>query len=264
MAFVSPRMSLKVWNAASDPYDHEQLADNFIKLDQHDHSQGRGTPIGGDGIQDGAITSVHIYPGSIGIDAIAEGSIDGDKLADGAVTADKLDPAALGIRLLSEGRTRAIEGLSGYQGFATIDMIDADGATDIDTFPRGTLIFTPISNARLAIGDLVPKLRLRVAAIANGVDPASILTFGFYPVNADGSGSNSLIPRNPTAGVQTPVSGSTVAVTPTDTVDPQGASAGFDVPVDGMYTFGVEFSAAVATNSVIHLYAALELYYEAP
>lgn len=53
---MTPRMSLKVWNAGSDPYDHEQLADNFLKLDIHDHSQGRGTQIPSAGIVDGAIT----------------------------------------------------------------------------------------------------------------------------------------------------------------------------------------------------------------
>src|SRR3954467_12444835 len=92
MGFVSPRMSLKIWNAGQDPYDHEQLADNWLKLDQHDHSQGRGTPIGSDGIREGAITSVHIYPGAIGADAIGQGAVGTDKIADEAVTWEKLDP----------------------------------------------------------------------------------------------------------------------------------------------------------------------------
>ena len=90
MAFVSPRMSLKIWNAASDPYDHEQLADNWRKLDLHDHSQGRGTQIAGDGISEGYITTVHIYPGSIGPDALADGAIGTGKLEDGSVTTEKL------------------------------------------------------------------------------------------------------------------------------------------------------------------------------
>lgn len=66
MAFVTPRMSLKVWNSTADAYSHEQLQDNFLKLDQHDHSQGRGTPIGGAGIKDGSIEARHIYPGTLG------------------------------------------------------------------------------------------------------------------------------------------------------------------------------------------------------
>jgi hypothetical protein len=58
-------MSLKVWNSAQDAYSHEQLADNFLKLDQHDHSSSKGTIITGAGIADGSIESRHIYPGTL-------------------------------------------------------------------------------------------------------------------------------------------------------------------------------------------------------
>lgn len=66
-------MSLKVWNSAADAYSHEQLADNFLKLDQHDHSQGRGSLIGGNGIRDGAISARHIFPGTLPPDVYSEG-----------------------------------------------------------------------------------------------------------------------------------------------------------------------------------------------
>jgi hypothetical protein len=70
MAFVSPRMSLKIWNDGSDPYDSAQLADNYLKLDQHDHSDGRGVQIGPEGIQDGAILARHVYPGTLTSDVL--------------------------------------------------------------------------------------------------------------------------------------------------------------------------------------------------
>jgi hypothetical protein len=56
MAYVTPRMSLKVWNSSSDPYDHEQLADNLLKLDSHDHTESRGTQIPTGGLADGSVT----------------------------------------------------------------------------------------------------------------------------------------------------------------------------------------------------------------
>lgn len=84
MAFVSPRMSLKVWNDPQDAYDHEQLGDNFLKLDQHDHSQGRGTQIGSGGIAEGAITSTHIFPGALGTVTLDDESVTQAKLAQGA------------------------------------------------------------------------------------------------------------------------------------------------------------------------------------
>jgi len=43
-------MSLRIWNLLLDPYDHEQLADNWAKVDAHDHSPGRGVLIPTEGI----------------------------------------------------------------------------------------------------------------------------------------------------------------------------------------------------------------------
>ena len=50
-------MSLRVWNLLLDPYDHEQLADNWAKVDAHDHSPGRGVLIPTEGIAKEAITN---------------------------------------------------------------------------------------------------------------------------------------------------------------------------------------------------------------
>lgn len=83
-------MSLRVWNSATDPYDHEQLAYNWLKVDQHDHAEGRGTPIPSAGLQDGAITENKIYPGSVGSSAIANGAITTTKVADSAITTPKV------------------------------------------------------------------------------------------------------------------------------------------------------------------------------
>jgi len=56
MATTSPSMGLKIWNLLADPYDHTQLADNWAKVDQHDHSEGKGVQIPTGGIADGAIS----------------------------------------------------------------------------------------------------------------------------------------------------------------------------------------------------------------
>jgi hypothetical protein len=47
---TSAKMSLRIWNLLLDPYDHEQLADNWAKVDAHDHSPGRGVLIPTEGI----------------------------------------------------------------------------------------------------------------------------------------------------------------------------------------------------------------------
>lgn len=49
-------MGLRVWDQLNDPYDNTQQADNWARVDYHDHTPGRGTQIPTDGIEDGAIT----------------------------------------------------------------------------------------------------------------------------------------------------------------------------------------------------------------
>lgn len=49
-------MGLRIWNLLLDPYDHEQLADNWAKVDAHDHSPGRGVLIPTEGIAFEAIS----------------------------------------------------------------------------------------------------------------------------------------------------------------------------------------------------------------
>lgn len=57
MAATAPNMGLKIWNLLTDPYDHSQLASNWAKVDQHDHTTGKGVPIPTGGIAEGAIST---------------------------------------------------------------------------------------------------------------------------------------------------------------------------------------------------------------
>jgi hypothetical protein len=94
---TSPNMGLKIWNLQSDPYNSDQLAENFAKVDNHDHSNGRGLQINGSsGIVDGSITSAKL---ASGVQATPlDGSVTTAKIVNTAVTADKLaDAARLGL-----------------------------------------------------------------------------------------------------------------------------------------------------------------------
>ena len=65
MATTAPNMGLKVWNLLNDPYDHSQLADNWAKVDQHNHTEGKGVQIPTAGIENGAISGSKIGAGQI-------------------------------------------------------------------------------------------------------------------------------------------------------------------------------------------------------
>lgn len=56
MAATTPNMGLKVWNLLTDSFDHTQQAENWAKVDQHNHAEGKGIKIPTGGIEDGAIS----------------------------------------------------------------------------------------------------------------------------------------------------------------------------------------------------------------
>lgn len=59
---TTPFLGLVVWNLAEDPYSRTQLASNLNKIDNHDHSNGKGKRIPTAGLTDGAITYAKLDP----------------------------------------------------------------------------------------------------------------------------------------------------------------------------------------------------------
>jgi hypothetical protein len=254
MAYVTPRMSLKVWNSASDPYDHEQLADNFLKLDQHDHSSGRGVKIGAGGLQDFAIGSNHFFPGAVNAAALATGAVTTTKLADANITTAKyLDASVTDAKLASPQNGIYHISMRTY-GFLTSAntgtgtfMINGSYVASATT-GASPIYLLPITGSEYAVAGKTTKLRLRTAWATNNVAPGNTATLGLYPVSVSGTAGAGL--WQITLG--TVVSGSTVVVT---TPGPNTASpvvgSDFTIPADGLYTVGVSLSAGGAANSAI-------------
>jgi hypothetical protein len=97
-------MSLKKWDSLSDRFDYTELADNFEKIDVHDHTSENGgvqIPAGGlaplsvatSNIQDLQITTGKIVNESVTTAKIDDLAVTTIKLADQSVTTSKLDPA---------------------------------------------------------------------------------------------------------------------------------------------------------------------------
>jgi hypothetical protein len=84
---TTPYMGLAAWNSVTDEWNHEQLASNFRKLDEHDHSGGKGLQIPTGGIEDGAVTTSKLAPSAL---AIGDNAVDTRHIKNGAVTAPKL------------------------------------------------------------------------------------------------------------------------------------------------------------------------------
>ena len=121
---TAPYMGLAVWNSVTDTWNHEQLADNFRKLDEHDHASGKGVQIPTGGIKDGAITKSKLAPDTLVIEdgtidtrhlrdlsvtnaKLAFNAINGSKIQDGAIGPEEIGNAAIQNRHLALNVRRA-------------------------------------------------------------------------------------------------------------------------------------------------------------
>lgn len=84
MSTLTTYMGLTGWDLPGDYYSHTQLANNFVAIDGHDHTVGKGKQIPTGGIADGAITTVKL----------ADNAVTSAKIADGAITYPKISAGA--------------------------------------------------------------------------------------------------------------------------------------------------------------------------
>jgi len=97
MAQTTPNMQLTVWNLLSDPYDSSQLAQNFVAIDQHDHSgSGKGAPIDGtSALINGSVTSAKLASPAVNTGNLVDQSVTTDKIADSTGSTDGITTAKL-------------------------------------------------------------------------------------------------------------------------------------------------------------------------
>lgn len=101
--FVTPNMGLTIWDQEKDDFDHSQLLINWQELDLHDHSPGRGVPIGQGGIANNAIGAAQIAPGAIGNPALQPLSVASGNLQDQSVTTTKIASGSITGNLIPNG-----------------------------------------------------------------------------------------------------------------------------------------------------------------
>jgi hypothetical protein len=83
-------MGLNVWDDLDDPYDHVELAQNWEKVDDHDHTTNKGLQIPTGGLSNLAVTTPKIADGAVVTGKIAVNGVETANLNNGAVTADKI------------------------------------------------------------------------------------------------------------------------------------------------------------------------------
>lgn len=222
MADTTPKMALRRWDQLSDLFSHDQLSDNWAKIDFHDHTPGRGVQIPTEGIFDGAITVTKLATGLDPSSAYTSFKVIRNSLADFGAS------AAAGTYVMSENRPSTVTiGSAGAQGIYYFDPSD----------------YTVTSRSTM--------LRLRVTMAQGNVAPGITITVGMYPVSGTSTGS---------AVVGAVVTGSTVALVAT-TINTLsvGVSSEFAAPAAGYYLTGFLTSGVSAASSAAQLRAEMQM-----
>lgn len=100
MAITTSNMGLTAWSSLTDFFNHTQLSANFVAIDEHDHTTGKGVAIPASGIAalaiatskiaDGAVTNPKLATNAVATANITDLNVTTGKLAAGAVTYDKV------------------------------------------------------------------------------------------------------------------------------------------------------------------------------
>lgn len=226
MAITSPKMGLRIWTALKDAYDHSQLADNWSKLDFHDHSPGRGVLIPTEGLADASIT---------------QGKLASD--VGGAFTSWKC---------IREGHSGTLAAGS-TAGTYLIPTTGSSVAAVPQAAHSNAFYLDP---ADFAITGRTTQFRLRVSAVTNAVAPAVSITFGLRSVSTWG-GASASIPTVATIGgsdvLPTAVLTTPGATTATSVVSPAGTLTA------GWYVVAGTFTGTSAAGSIVGLQAVLQM-----
>lgn len=100
--FSTSNMGLQAWDLESDPYDHSELANNWVAVDGHDHSASRGAQIPTGGLVNAAVTTPKIADDAVVASKIPDGSIIQSKLANNSVGAPQIIDGAVGTPELAD------------------------------------------------------------------------------------------------------------------------------------------------------------------
>lgn len=226
MALTSPKMALRIWLNVTDAYDHGQLADNWSKVDFHDHTPGRGTLIPTEGLADASITQ--------------------SKLAADVVTAFS------SWKVVKANHSGTVPSGSGIGVYTVPTTAGGVGIVPRDAASNAFYI----DPADYAITGRTTQFRLRGHVITNAVAPASNFTLALRPV-ATWGGASAVAPTVATLGV-TDLLPTTAVVAPGATTTNNVVSPAATLTA-GWYVITCTTSAATAAGSVVSLHSALQV-----
>lgn len=127
MARNTSNLILRVWDSLLDQFNHVELADNWDKLDAHDHTgSGKGLKIPAGGLANGAVTSSSIADDSVSTAKLANSAVTEAKLSPGSVTTTRVKDSAITSR---KAALTTLQANASAPVFAGASWADVTGAT---------------------------------------------------------------------------------------------------------------------------------------
>lgn len=197
MAITVPNLGLTVWNAPTDPYVSAQLAENWYRIDEHDHSPGKGRALSGVSFTGGGVSTAVLVDGAVTTVKLGDGSVTAPKLATGAVTLLKTATGSNGLAAgcFSAYRNAALNSPAASTAVITFDAEEFDVSGWYDT---ATGRFTPQSpgyyrlNAAVRLASVAAGTGWRLQIAKNGTAFRELLgqyrvTTASQPISVGGS-----------------------------------------------------------------------------
>lgn len=183
MAATLPNMGLHQWNLPGDPFSYTELADDFLRIDNHDHTTGKGLQIPTGGIASLAVTGPKIAADAIDASKILDGSVAAAELATNSVTTVKITDLNVTTAKLAANAVTAAK-IEAQQVWQTIALTNFT-ATTLKYF-KDSLGIVHFRGDQMTTTGTPPTLASVIGTLPAGYRPVSTQYFVVHQMNAVG------------------------------------------------------------------------------
>jgi hypothetical protein len=251
---TSPNMGLLIWNSSTDAYNSEEQAENWAKVDQHDHTPGKGTLITTGAIADAAITGAKLAPDAFGDAVIPDDSVTAAKLTTDSVTTAKIVNANVTDAKLAAPNNSIYRTVfhgsgripSGAPAATYIHQIGFDAtATRTVAVNNGFSVPYWVVASTDYTSTLTTKVRIRGSIATTGTPPGMNFTFGIHALTIAAGAYSLAAASGNTAVVTGPAANAITSAASTDSNLPANNPYALGITTSGSSSAAVEYNFAV-------------------
>jgi hypothetical protein len=103
MSFITPNLDLTVWDQDKDDFEHAKLADNWISLDEHNHTgEGKGLKLVTESFEPECVTSALIKFRNVGTNQIALRAVGAEQIKERGIESNNIALEAIINELIAK------------------------------------------------------------------------------------------------------------------------------------------------------------------